>query len=193
MINVRADNLTLIILTSAYQQWEITVVATDQIFNQNIVVGGRLIYTFLFLNPNPFRVLDPYICKRVNFTNFQKAKLQVTSRSQMSNRVQKVPCDLSNPSDLHCQLNVGLIVTDWGFADFYTVILTRSWLNNPKLDPDPGLWWVLAVINVRADNLSQNQFPPLATNSERNQSSQENWFNQKHCCRGNAYLYFPLS
>ena len=49
--------------------------------------------------------------------------MQVTSRLQMSNAVQRLSCDLRNHSDLHCQLNVGLIVTDWGFADFYTVIL----------------------------------------------------------------------
>ena len=110
--------------------------------------------------------------------------MQVTSRSQMLSGVQRVSCDLRNPSDLHRQLSVGLIVTDWGFADFYTVILTRSWLNNPNLDPDPGLWWVLAVINVRADNLSQKQFLPLPTNSERNQTSPQNWFKPKTLLSG---------
>ena len=110
--------------------------------------------------------------------------MQVTSRLQMSNGVQRVSCDLRNPWDLHCQLNVGLIVTDWGFADFSTVIFTRSWLNNPNLDPDPGLWWVLAVINVRADNLSQKQFLPLPTNSERNQTSPQNWFKPKTLLSG---------
>ena len=110
--------------------------------------------------------------------------MQVTNRLQISNRVQKVPCDLRNPSDLHCQLNVGLIVTDWGFADFYTIILTRSWLNNPNLDPDPGLWWVLAVINVRADNHSQIQFLSLPTNSERNQTWPQTWFKSKTLLSG---------
>ena len=110
--------------------------------------------------------------------------MQVTNRSQMSNEVQRVSCDLRNPSDLHCQLNVSLIVTDWGFADFYTVILTRSWLNNLNLDPDPGLWWVLAVINVRADNLSQKQFLPLPTNSEKNQTSPQNWLKSKTLLSG---------
>ena len=65
--------------------------------------------------------------------------MEVTSRSQMSNGVQRVYCDLRNPSDLHSQLSVGLIVTDLGYGDFSTVILTRSWLNNPNLDPDTGL------------------------------------------------------
>ena len=97
--------------------------------------------------------------------------MQVTSRSEISSGVQRVSCDLWNPSDLLCQLNVGINVTDWGFANFYTVILTRSWLNNPNLDPVPCLWWVLAVINVRTDNLSQKQFLPLPTNSERYQMS----------------------
>ena len=110
--------------------------------------------------------------------------MQVTSRLQMSNGVQRGYCDLRNPSDLHCQLNVGLIVTDWGFADFYTVILTRSWLNNPNLDPDPCHLWVLAVINVRSDNLSQNHFLPLPTNCERNQTSPQNWFKAKTLLSG---------
>ena len=110
--------------------------------------------------------------------------MQVTSRSQLSNGVQRVACDLGNPSDLHCQLTVGLIATDLGFAVLYTVILTRSWLNNPKLDPDPGLWWVLAVINVSADNLSQKQILPLPTNSERNQTSPQNWFKAKTLLSG---------
>ena len=116
--------------------------------------------------------------------------MQVTSRSQMSNGVQRVYCDLRNPSDLHCQLNVGLIVTDWGFADFYTVILTRSWLNYTNLDPDPGLWWVLAVINVRSDNLSQKQFLPLPTNSKWNQTSPQTWLKSKLVCRGTLIYTF---
>ena len=50
-------------LTSAYQQLEKFFVALELIQTKNRVVGGRLIYTFLFLNPNPFRVLDPYMQK----------------------------------------------------------------------------------------------------------------------------------
>ena len=112
--------------------------------------------------------------------------MQVTNRSQMSNRVQRVYCDLINSSDLHCQHNVGLVVTDWGIADFYTVILTRFWLNDLNLDPDPGLLWILAVavINVRSDNLSQKQILPLPTNSERNQTSPQNWFKPKTLLSG---------
>ena len=112
--------------------------------------------------------------------------MQVTSRSQMSNGVQIESRDLRNPSDLHCQLNVGLIFTDWGFADFYTIILTRSWLNNPNMDPDPGLWWVLAVINVRSDNLCQKQFLPLPTNSEKDLTSPQNWFKPKTLMSGES-------
>jgi len=41
---------------------EMSVKSDDsRIKTKNKFVGGRLIYTFLFLNPNPFRVLDPYI------------------------------------------------------------------------------------------------------------------------------------
>ena len=145
---------------------------------KNILVGERLFILSSFLTLTLFEFWTP-ICKRVNFPNFQKARMQVTGRLQTSNGVLMVACDLRNPSDLHCQLNVGLIVTDWGFADFYAVILTRSWVSNPNLDPDTGQWWVFAVINVRADNLSQKQFLPLPTNSERNQTSPQNWFKSK--------------
>ena len=117
------------ILTLAFQLWEKSNVASELVQTKKIVVGGTLIYTFLFRNPNPFRVLDPYIyAKGLTIRISSRPKLQVTSRSQMSNWVQRVYCDLLNPSDLHCQLKVGLIVTNWGFADFYTVILTRSLL-----------------------------------------------------------------
>ena len=81
-------------------------------FNQNIVVRGTLIYTFLFLNPNPFRVLDPYMQKGLAFRIFKRPKMQVISRSQMSNGVQIESRDLRNPSYLHFQLSVGLVVTD---------------------------------------------------------------------------------
>ena len=53
-----------------------------------------------------------------------------------------------------------------------------------NLDPDPGLWWALAVINVRTDNFSQTQFLPLPTNSERNQTSPQNWFKAKTLLSG---------
>ena len=45
---------------------------------KNIVVGGTLIYTFLFLNPNPFRVLDPIYAKGhlSEFPQCQKASHQ---------------------------------------------------------------------------------------------------------------------
>ena len=89
-------------------------------------------------------------------------------------------------ADLHCQLNVGHIVTDWCFAVFYTVILTRSWLNNSNQDPNPGLWWVLAVINVKTDNHSQKYFLPLPTNSEINQPSPQTWFKPKTLLSGDG-------
>ena len=124
-------------LTIAYQQWEKSDVASELIQAKNIVVGGTLIYTFLSLTLTLFEFWLPIYAKGLTFRISKRPKMQVTNRSQMSLRVHWVSRDLRNPSDLHCQLSVGLIVTAWGFADFYTVILTRSWLNNPNLDPWP--------------------------------------------------------
>ena len=149
--------------------------------------GERIFILSSFLTLTLFEFWTP-ICIRVNFLNFQKAKYASHRLSQMSNGSNE--CLVISETPQICIDNSMLVwfsLTE-PLPFFYTVILTRSWLNSPNLDPGPGLWRALAVINVRADNLSQKHLLPLPTNSERNQTAPQNWFKPKTLLSGKGFL-----
>ena len=127
--------------------------------------------------------------QKVNFPNFQKAQnashQSITTVKWGPESVLWSQKPLRSALSTQCWSDCHRLRLCWFLYNHFT----RYWLNNPNLDPYPGLWWVLAVINVRADNLSQKQFLPLSTNSESNQTSPWTWIKLKNIVVGGTLIY----